>query len=77
MNTNTSTHPVHLAVPLAWVDRISALALKLDALLMATYGESGESFRCLNSGTQDAYLWTCSDLARELRDAISSREVRP
>lgn len=51
-------------------EQLVALAIKLDALLAYSYGESGEAFRNLNEDMQDAYLWTCSDMAGEIKRLV-------
>lgn len=53
------------------LDRAAELSTKLDALLMMTCGEGGESLRCLNDELQDAYMWACSGLAAELKECIT------
>ncbi len=47
-------------------DVLSEAAQKLHALLIHTYGNSGEAFRNMNDSLQDAYLWTCADLASQV-----------
>jgi hypothetical protein len=54
------------------VDRIARLSAKVAALIEATYGSSGESFRELNETMQDNYMWTVADLAGELHRTIYS-----
>lgn len=51
-------------------DKVNELALKLDAMLMHTYGESGEPFRNMHGDLQDRYLWACGDMARELVETL-------
>ncbi|RYF61686.1 MAG: hypothetical protein EOO27_01005 [Comamonadaceae bacterium] len=57
------------------LNRLDELATKLTALMAATFGESGESFRDLNGEIQDAYLWTCSDMAQEMRQLLGRMEI--
>ena len=49
-------------------DTLSEKALKLKALLVHTYGNSGEAFRAMNDDSQDSYLWTCSNLMDEIAE---------
>lgn len=56
-------------------DLLTELSLKLHALLIVTYGESGEGFRGLSDEIQDAYLWTCSDMAGQLNEVAKRVEV--
>lgn len=44
----------------------------LEAMLMATYGESGESFRVWNDLLQDNFMWSCAELATECRALFSA-----
>lgn len=48
---------------------VNSLSAKLHALLYATYGDQGEAFREMDGEIQDNYMWTCSDMATQLRDA--------
>lgn len=41
--------------------------IHLDAMLAMTWGEQGESFRCLNDEIQGNFMWACSEAARECR----------
>jgi hypothetical protein len=52
------------------LDRANELSVKLDALLAVTCGNSEEGFRSLNYDLQSAFMWTCSDMAAELKDCI-------
>jgi len=61
----------HTFVP-SLSDRASELAMKLNALICVTYGESGAHFRAMSKESQDAYMWTCADMARELEAVIGS-----
>jgi len=47
------------------VEDLAAKLMQLSALLMMTYGEGGEAFRCYSGDIQDAYLWACCDLAKD------------
>ena len=49
-------------------DTLSEKALKLKALLVHTYGNSGEAFRAMNDDSQDSYLWACSNLMDEIAE---------
>ena len=53
------------------IDKASALAIKLEALLTVTCGEQGETFRDMNHELQGNFMWTCAGIATDLRDAIS------
>lgn len=46
---------------------LEARICQLDAMLLAVYGQGGESFRALNEDSQDGYLWACSYMASEIR----------
>jgi hypothetical protein len=48
-------------------DLLHAKLAHLEAMLMATYGESGEDFRGWNDTLQDNFMWACGDLATECR----------
>lgn len=56
-------------------DNLVEMSLKLHALLIVTYGESGEAFRGLSGEIQDAYLWACSDMAGQLKEVAKRVEV--
>ena len=56
-------------------DVLSEAAQKLHALLIHTYGNSGEAFRNMNDSLQDAYLWTCADLASQV-EGLAKRLAR-
>lgn len=51
--------------------RAHILAAKLNALLAFTYGESGDSFRNMSDHLQDEYMWSCSDMAAELKALVA------
>jgi hypothetical protein len=38
---------------------------QLQAMLCVIYGVGGESFRCYDAETQDAYVWGCADKAAD------------
>ena len=67
INTVNTPTLVNRLIPLETLDKLTVAAAKLDALLACTYGESGESFRNMNGDIQDVFLWTCSDLSREIK----------
>lgn len=48
----------------------------LDAMLLAIYGDGGETFRNMNDTTQDEYLWACSYLASECRELFQQVMAR-
>ena len=52
------------------INTAHALATKLNALLAMTYGDQGESFRCMSDCIQDEYMWACSDMAEELKKLV-------
>ena len=56
-------------------DALGQAAQKLHALLIHTYGNSGEAFRNMNDSLQDAYLWTCADLASQV-EGLAKRLAR-
>ena len=49
------------------IDALHEHALQLAAMLRLTHGQSGETFRNQPDKTQDAYHWTCSNLADEIQ----------
>ncbi|MDX9843714.1 MAG: hypothetical protein RBT42_08145 [Aquabacterium sp.] len=51
--------------------RACVLAAKLNALLAYTYGESGGAFRNMNDHLQDEYMWSCADMASELKALVA------
>lgn len=51
---------------------LSVKLTHLEAMLMATYGESGESFRAWNDLLQDNFMWSCAELATECRALFSA-----
>lgn len=65
MATETVNQPAY-GLTLDDTNALSSAAQKLRALLMHTFGESGEAFRFMDEPLQDNYLWMCSDLAGEL-----------
>ncbi len=46
---------------------LSAKLAQLEAMLMVTHGDAGESFRCSNYTLQDNFMWSCMDVATECR----------
>ena len=61
---------VKKAIPLDRLDRLTAAALKMQALLLNACGEQGEGFRLLNDDIQDNYMMACADLAQEIVDVL-------
>ena len=59
------------------VDSLLEKSSKLSALLVHTYGESGESFRGLSGDLQDRFMWTCSDLMFEIEALAEKIVLRP
>lgn len=51
------------------IDNIDEKARKLHALLMNTWGQSGDSFRALHSDLQDAILQVCTEIAGDIKEA--------
>ena len=49
-------------------DTLSEKALKLKALLVHTYANSGEALRAMNDDSKDSNLWTCSNLMDEIAE---------
>lgn len=47
-------------------DALHSASVKLLTLLNHTHGESGNSFRSMNSEAQEIYLWTCAEIASEI-----------
>ncbi len=54
------------------IDDAYTRIMKLHAILLHTYGESGDSFRNLNDDTQDAYMWSVCDQAAELMAVLGA-----
>ena len=54
--------------------RLAARQAQLEALLLMTYGETGEGFRTMSDDLQEAYMWACSMMAREIRDLTDALE---
>jgi hypothetical protein len=63
----TSARPVSLDL----IDKVTAAAAQLDALLACTYGQNGESFRDNNDEIQDSYMWACSDIASNIKALVN------
>lgn len=76
MTTKTATlktaKTVTRTLDMEALDRAIELSMKLNAMLMTTYAENGDSFRSLNDSLQDAFMWACSDMADELKRAVQS-----
>ncbi|MDO8787779.1 MAG: hypothetical protein Q7J42_06885 [Sulfuritalea sp.] len=51
---------------------LSAKLVQLEAMLLATHGEAGESFRCRSDVQQDNFMWSCMDVATECRALFSA-----
>ena len=54
------------------IDEAYGLILQLHALLVNTYGESGDPFRNLADDLQDRYLWACTDMARKIETTLEA-----
>ncbi|MFT3818311.1 MAG: hypothetical protein QM750_11865 [Rubrivivax sp.] len=52
-------------------DELTKKLIQLDAMLDMTWGEQGESFRCLSDENQGNFMWACSDVASEVRRLAS------
>lgn len=70
-NFPSEVAPVYAIAPTATAGDVRTLletkTAHLEALLMMTYGEGGESFRTLREDLQDNYMWACCDMATEIR----------
>ncbi|MDD2991761.1 MAG: hypothetical protein PHI64_22750 [Zoogloea sp.] len=53
---------------------LAARQAQLEALLLMTYGETGDGFRTMSDDMQEAYMWACSMMAREIRDLTDALE---
>lgn len=51
--------------------KLQILTMKLTALLNHTFGNSGDSFRELDEGIQDSYMWACAEMMEEINDLAS------
>lgn len=53
-------------------DVIDTKARQLRAMLELTWGEetNGETFRSMSADLQDTYMWACSDMARDIVNAL-------
>ncbi len=52
-------------------DRLNDLDQKLaqlEAILVMTHGDAGESFRSMSDDLQDNFLWTCRTLASDCKE---------
>jgi len=54
---------------------LSAKLVQLEAMLMATHGEAGKSFRCRNDVLQDNFMWSCMDVATDCRALFNALSV--
>lgn len=72
--------PVYAIAPSADADDVRSLLeakmAHLEALLMMTYGEGGESFRSMRDDLQDNYMWSCCDMATEIRELFQQLAAR-
>lgn len=58
-------------------DALSTKAIQLKALLLHTFGNSGEAFRAMNDDAQDSYLWACGDLMKEIAALATKLNITP
>lgn len=63
------------ATPGAMIDQITARQSQLAALLLVTYGESGDAFRTLPDTYQNDYMWACGMLADEIQALTSALSI--
>lgn len=54
------------------IDEAYIHAIKLQALLLHTHGDSGDPFREMSGDVQDAYMWLCADLMGSIVAALKS-----
>lgn len=52
------------------IDLLHMKSCQLRALLVNTYGQSGDGFRSMADHLQDQYMWTCNSLADEIVEAL-------
>ncbi len=52
------------------IDLLHMKSCQLRALLVNTYGNSGDGFRSMADHLQDQYMWTCDSLADEIVKAL-------
>lgn len=57
---------------MAVTDQLTARLAQLHALLAATHGNAGISFRRLDHEHQEHYLWACYMLAAETRELMTA-----
>lgn len=76
----TAAGPVYAFAPgveaLDIADQLDARQTQLDALLAMTCGESGKAFRGMSDDMQDAYMWACSMIAREIQELTEALQER-
>ena len=48
------------------IDLLCQRTKQLTAMLRMAHGESGEALRNKSDAIQDAYFWSCADMAEEL-----------
>lgn len=79
-NFSAGVRPLYTIAPDATADDVhSMLTAKmahLDAMLHATYGETGESFRRFNSQIQDEFMWSCGMISQECRELFEQLDAR-
>lgn len=51
--------------------KLQVLTMKLTAMLNHTFGNSGDSFRELDEGIQDSYMWACAEMMEEIHELAS------
>lgn len=68
----TTCSPAKVVAMVEAIDTAYALILQLHALLINTYGESGDPFRNLADDLQDRYLWACTDMARKIETTLEA-----
>jgi hypothetical protein len=56
------------ALPFDVMNQLETELLQLQALLHATYGNSGDAFRNMSDGQQDNYLWAVHSSAGRAHD---------
>ena len=54
---------------------IGARMTQLDAMLVMTFGECGESLRAMSGSLQDNYMWACSSMLDEIRALLEQTSV--
>ena len=54
------------------LDEVMKHVTQADAMAHMTYGNSGETFRCMSHDLQDEFLWALSDRIGEARALLDS-----